>query len=61
MVNVAANCCRLQESLGHWEHIHIWFPSTLLYCIADKKTEFSHTLEKQCSSEGVNLKAYVIT
>ena len=40
VVNVAANCCRLQESLGHWEHIHIWFPSTLLYCIADKKTEF---------------------
>ena len=32
MVNDVANCGRLRDSLGHGEHIYIWFPSILLYC-----------------------------
>ena len=30
--NNVVNCDRLQDPLEHGEHIHIWFPSTLLYC-----------------------------
>ena len=32
MVDDVANYCRLQDSFGYWQHIYIWFPSTLLYC-----------------------------
>ena len=30
VANNVVNCGRLQDPLGHGEHIHIWFPSALL-------------------------------
>ena len=36
-VNDVANCGRLGDSLGHREHIHMWFPRLLVY-----KIEFSN-------------------
>ena len=33
LVNDVANCDRLWDSLGHEEHIYIWFPR--LHCIVD--------------------------
>ena len=32
VVNDEVDCGRLWNSLGHGEHIYIWFPSTLLHC-----------------------------
>ena len=49
MVSNVANCGRLRYSLGHREHIYIWFLSTLLV----NKTKFSNPCHAQYSSEGV--------
>ena len=42
--NNVVNCDRLQDPLGHGEHIHIWFPSTLLYCRLIKLNFLTHAM-----------------
>ena len=43
-VNNVANCGRLQDSLGHGEHIYIWFQRTLLYCWLIKINFLTHAI-----------------
>ena len=44
VVNDAANCGWLGDSLGHREHIYIWFLSTLLQCWFIKLNFLTHAM-----------------
>ena len=51
VVNDVANCGRQRDSLGHGQHIYIWFPSTLLHCWFVK-------LPMPCSKNSVAVKGF---
>ena len=44
VVNDVANCDELGDSLGHREHIHIWFPRTILHCWFIKLNFLTHAM-----------------
>ena len=44
VVNDVANCGRLGDSLGHREHIYIWFPRTILHCWFIKLNFLTHAM-----------------
>ena len=51
------NCGRLRDSLGHREHIYIWFSSTLLYWqLLINETNPYHVLKNSVAVNGLNLK-----